>query len=145
MPQRVCCRSFGDYTNEVVQREKCTSRYKAARVQPRTELKKREGRERKVKKFCSAIARIADNIFFAESPVPRRMGFPSTRFRLNPSRTEPAFIETLLPSILSCTCFYTHLSRKSPFQPMDDVSVIVYWTTDGIFYIYRNNHLFSRV
>lgn len=29
MPQTVCCRSFGDYTNEVVQREKCTFRYKA--------------------------------------------------------------------------------------------------------------------
>lgn len=24
MPQTVCCRSFGDYTNEVAQREKCT-------------------------------------------------------------------------------------------------------------------------
>lgn len=84
-----------------------------------------------MKTFRLAIARrIADNIFFAESPPPRRMGFPSTRFRLNPSRTEPAFIRTLLPSILRCTCFYTHLSRKSPFQsdartadcPFDDRS-----------------------
>ena len=47
------------------------SRYKAARARPRTELKKRgeeEEEERKVKKFRSAIARIVDNIFFAESP-----------------------------------------------------------------------------
>ena len=148
----ICCRSFGDYTNEVVQREKCTfplqscSRSATYGIKKREKGGEREWRQRKVKTFRLAIAgRIADNIFFAESPLPRRMGFPSTRFRLNPSRTEPAFIRTLLPSILLCTCFYTHLSRKSPFQldartadcPFDDRSEYSAFS--------RDNHLFFKV
>lgn len=71
MPQTVCCRSFGDYTNEVVQREKCTFRYKAGRARrmPRTELKIGVEERRWKVPLCRDCPgpRAADNIFFAES------------------------------------------------------------------------------
>lgn len=108
MPQTVCCRSFGDYTNEVVQREKCTFRYKAGRARARahtlscaTHGIKKQGGRAKVKSaaLSAAIAappstsppRAADNIFFAESRRAVEWIFIGER-RLSPSRTEFVFI-----------------------------------------------------
>lgn len=85
MPQTVCCRSFGDYTNEVVQREKCTFRYKAGRVHtlvcvwgPRTELKTRvEGRRWKVPLSLPRSLRPPrrGQYFLCWKPARRRMDF----------------------------------------------------------------------
>lgn len=64
------------------------------------------------KKFRTAIARIAGNIFFAENSAPGRMGFSSTCSRSSTLRTKTAFIQTLPTDVNIALHMFSHASYQ---------------------------------